>query len=75
MVIPFAPMILRVPGETLLLRAARMERQDFRTRPLAQCGSPQNGSERDLLTSEMAKSEQDSSLRRHDGALASRMSA
>ena len=28
-VIPFCPMILRVPGEAVLLRAAPMERDDF----------------------------------------------
>jgi hypothetical protein len=39
MVIPFYPMILRVPGETVLLRAARMERDDLPTRTATLSGS------------------------------------
>ncbi len=54
-------MILRVPGDAVLLRAAPMERVIFRTRCYADLVSFANDSE--LLTLKRSRSEQDSSVR------------
>ncbi len=56
-------MILRLPGDAVRLRAARMERDDFRTRCTADPVSFVSDSGRDLLTAASSKSEQESSVR------------
>src|ERR1700758_5231568 len=56
-------MILRVPGDAVLLRAAPMERDGFRTRRSADPVSFTNDSDPELLTHVRSQSEQDSSVR------------
>jgi hypothetical protein len=56
-------MILRVPGEALLLRVAWIERARFPDERTEGCISPENGSCRNFLILKMSKSEQKSSGR------------
>src|ERR1700675_4663307 len=64
-VLSSCPIFFRAPGVALLLRVARLERHDFRmkrTEDSVSLAIGSNGSDRNLLISEMSKSVQNSSV-------------